>query len=103
MNHQTVCNGPAWNKETNEVVEINLLEEVKEEVITQRFLLFFNRKTTIEKCNEKYIPYFVSKMFIEDKNISIHKWGIKKYNSTKNYCPKCRTFNLIFQKEFHFD
>jgi hypothetical protein len=29
MNHQTVCNGPAWNKETNEVVEINLLEEVK--------------------------------------------------------------------------
>lgn len=41
MNHQTVCNGPVWNKVTNEIVEINLLEEVKEKVITQRFILSF--------------------------------------------------------------
>ena len=95
-NHHTECGAPAWNIKTNEVEEINLYGEINRAIIKQRFLYFFYRDVIIEKMNDNYVPYYEPKMFIEDKEIGTHSWSNKQYKKSKNFCPKCKTFNLDF-------
>lgn len=96
MNHLTVCGAPAWNIENNEIEGINLYNYKKTIVIRKKFLYFFHRKVIVEKINDKYVPYYEPKMFIEDKEIGTHNWADKHYKKSKNFCPKCKTFNLDF-------
>lgn len=96
MNHLTQCGAPAWNIETNEVEGINLYSEINKVTVKKRFLLFFNRKIIIEKMNDKYVPYYDPKMFIEDNDIGTHNWRNNQYKKSKNLCPKCKSFNLDF-------
>jgi hypothetical protein len=96
MNYLTVCGAPALNIENNEIETINLYNYKKTIVIRKKFLYFFNRKVIVEKINDKYVPYYEPKMFIEDKEIGTHNWHDKHYKKSKNYCPKCKTFNLDF-------
>jgi len=95
-NHLTVFGAPAWNIETNEVEEINLYGEINKAIVKQRFLFFFKRNIKIEKMNDKYVPYYEPKMFIEDEEIGTHTWGNKQFKKSKNFCPKCKSFNLDF-------
>ena len=98
LNHLTVCGAPVLNVETNEIERINLYKETKKIIVKKKFLFIFNRKMVIEKLNDKYIPYFNSKMFIDDKSIDSHIWMNRKYKKSKNFCPKCKTFNLNFEE-----
>lgn len=97
-NYQTQCGAPAWNIETNEVEEINLYDEINKTIVKQRFLYLFYRETIIEKMKDKYVPYYETKLFINDKEIESHHWSNKYYKKSKNFCPKCKTFNLDFVK-----
>lgn len=97
MNHLTVCGAPAWNIENNEIERINLYNYKKTIEIRKKFLYFFHRKVIVEKINDKYVPYYEPKMFIEDKEIGTHNWDDKHYKKSKNFCPKCKTFNLDFK------
>ena len=100
----TQCSAPAWNTETDEIEEINLYGDINKAKVKQRFLYFFHRYIIIEKMNEKYIPYYDSKMFIDDIKIKNHNWGNKYYKKSKNFCPKCKSFNLDFlQGGIYFD
>jgi hypothetical protein len=94
--YKTECGAPALNTEINEIEEINLYGEINKAIVKQRFLLFFNRKVIIEKMNDNYVPYYEPKMFIEDKEIGTHNWSNNNYQKSKNFCPKCKTFNLDF-------
>lgn len=95
-NYQTQCGAPALNTETNEIEEINLYSEIKKVIVKQRFLFFFSRNIITEKMNDKYVPYYEPKMFIEDIEIGTHNWSNKNYKKSKNFCPKCKSFNLDF-------
>jgi len=104
MNHLTNCGAPAWNIQTDEVEEINLYSDVNRATVIKRFLYFFKRNFVIEKMNDKYVPYYEPRMFIEDKDIGTHNWSNKHYKKSKNYCPKCKSFNLEFvDGGIHFD
>jgi predicted nucleic-acid-binding Zn-ribbon protein len=103
-NHLTHFGAPAWNIITNNLVQINLYSEIKKVKIKQKYLFFFHRIIEIEKMNEIYVPYYDSKMFINDKTIGFHNWNGKGFKKSKNFCPKCRTFNLAFLHEgIYFD
>jgi hypothetical protein len=96
LNYKTQCGAPALNTETNEIEEINLYGDINKAIVKQRFLFFFSRNIIVEKMNIKYVPYYEPKLFIEDKKIGSHKWSSKHYKKSKNFCPKCKTFNLDF-------
>ena len=104
FNHLTQCGAPALNIETNEVEEINLYDYKKTEIFKEKFLYFFYRNVIIEKTNGKYIPYYDSKMFKDYKEVGEHHWSNKSYKKSKNFCPKCKLFNLDFKDGgIHFD
>ena len=96
LNHNTKCGAPALNTESNEIEGINLYDYIKTVIVKKKFLYFFYRNVTIEKTNQKYIPYYDSKMFVDDMNVEEHNWRNRKYKKSKNFCPKCTTFNLDF-------
>jgi hypothetical protein len=98
FNYLTVFGAPAWNIESNEVEEINIYAEITKAIVKQKFLFFFNRKVIIEKMNNKYVPYYEPKMFIEDDEIGTHSWSNKEFKKSKNFCPKCKSFNLDFER-----
>lgn len=81
MNHRTYNGAPAWNKETDEIEQVNLYD----------------------KLEEKYIPYNNKKMFKKDRKVSLHQWGDCYYSSKNNFCPKCKTFNVDFKCGDLFD
>ena len=104
LNHLTQCGAPALNTETNEVEEINLYDYKEREIIKEKFLYFFFFFVIIEKRNQKYIAYYNSKMFINDSEVGQHHWSNKNYQKSKNFCPKCQSFNLDFNDGgIHFD
>ncbi len=104
LNHLTQCGAPALNTETNEVEEINLYDYKKTEIFKEKFLYFFHRNVIIEKTNNKYIPYYDSKMFIDYNEVGEHHWSNRNYKKSKNLCPKCKSFNLDFKDGgIHFD
>jgi hypothetical protein len=96
LNHNSQCGAPALNTESNEIEGINLYDYKKTIVIKKRFLYFFYRNIMVEKTNQKYIPYYDSKMFVDDIDVEEHQWSNTKYKKSKNFCPKCKTFNLDF-------
>ena len=96
VNHLTHFGAPAWNIITNNIVQINLYAEIKKVKIKQKYLFFFHRSIEIEKMNEIYVPYYESTMFINDETIGSHNWSGKNFKKSKNFCPKCKTFNLDF-------
>jgi len=104
LNHNTQCGAPALNTETNEIEEINLYDYKKTEIVKKKILYFFYRNVIVEKTNQKYIPYYNSKMFIDDSEVGQHHWSNKNYKKSKNFCPKCKSFNLDFNDGgIHFD
>lgn len=96
FNHLTHFEAPALNVITNSIVQINLYAEIKKVKIKQKYLFFFHRSIEIEKMNKIYVPYYESKMFINDETIGSHNWRGKNFKKSKNFCPKCKTFNLDF-------
>jgi len=96
QNHLTQCSAPAWNTESNEIEEINLYDYKTTIIVKRKFLLFFYRNVTVEKTNNKYIPYYEPRMFVDDKEIGNHSWSNKYYKKSRNFCPKCKSFNLDF-------
>jgi hypothetical protein len=94
--HLTHCGAPAWNVVTNCIEQINIYAEIKKVKIKAKFIFFFQRSIDIEKMNEIYVPYYESKMFLNDKKIGSHIWSGKNYKKSKNLCSKCKTFNLDF-------
>jgi len=96
LNHLTKCGAPALNTESNEIEQINLYDYKKTVIVKKRFLFFFYKSVTIETKNEKYIPYYESSMFKNDLDIGSHNWSNKHYKKSKNFCPKCKTYNLDF-------
>lgn len=97
LNHRIQCGAPALNIETNEIEQINLYDYIKTVIVKERFLYFFYKSVTIVTRNEKYTPYYKSSMFVDDKTIESHNWGSKNYKKGKNFCPKCKSFNLDFE------
>lgn len=96
LNHNIKCGAPALNTESNEIEGINLYDYIKTVIVKQKFLYFFYRNVTIEQTNQNYIPYYDSKMFVDDINVEEYNWSNRKYKKSKNFCPKCETFNLDF-------
>jgi hypothetical protein len=96
LNHLTNCGAPALNIQSNEIEQINLYDYKKSVIIRKRFLCFFFKSVTIEKKNEKYIPYFEPTMFIDDLKIENHNWGSNNYKKSKNFCPKCKSYSIDF-------
>lgn len=95
-NYLTYYGAPAWNIITDHIEQINLYSEIKKVKIKKKYLFFFNRNVEIEKINEIYVPYYESKMFISDEFIGSHSWSGRNFKKSKNFCPKCKTFNLDF-------
>ncbi|WP_366182814.1 hypothetical protein [Flavobacterium ovatum] len=96
LNHLTQCGAPAFNIESNEIEQVNLYDCTSSEIVKQRFLYFFYRNVTVVKTDDRYIPYYEPKMFVDDKKIGSHNWSGKYYKKSKNFCPKCKSFNLDF-------
>lgn len=94
MNHLSQCGAPALNTESNEIEQINLYDYAKTVIVKNDF--FSYKSVTIEINNEKYIPYYESSLFINDLDIGSHNWSSKHYKKSKNFCPKCKTYNLDF-------
>ena len=42
-------------------------------------------------------------MFVDDKEIESHHWRDKYYKKSKNFCPKCKSFNLDLEEGVWFD
>jgi hypothetical protein len=43
-------------------------------------------------------------MFKDYKEVGEHHWSNKSYKKSKNFCPKCKSFNLEFKDGgIHFD
>lgn len=96
LSHLTNCGAPALNTESNEIEQINLYDYEKTVIIKKKFLYFFSKSIAIVTKNKKYIPYYEPSMFTDDLEIGNHNWGNKCYKKSKNFCPKCKTFNLDF-------
>lgn len=96
LSHLTNCGAPALNIESNEIEQINLYDYEKTVIIKKKFLYFFSKSIAIVTKNKKYIPYYEPSMFTDDLEIENHNWGNKCYKQSKNFCPKCKTFNLDF-------
>ncbi|WP_269240413.1 hypothetical protein [Flavobacterium limnophilum] len=96
LTHLTNCGAPALNTESNEIEQINLYDYEKTVIIKKKFLYFFSKSIAIVTKNKKYIPYYEPSMFTDDLEIENHNWGNKCYKKSKNFCPKCKTFNLDF-------
>ncbi|WP_026713371.1 hypothetical protein [Flavobacterium daejeonense] len=103
FSYLTHCGAPALNIESNEIEEINLYDYTKTEIVKKRFLYFFYKSVTIVTKNEKYIPYYKSSMFKNDVGIGSYNWGSDYYKKSKNFCPKCKTFDLDFLMGVLFD
>jgi len=103
FSHLTQCGAPVLNTETNEIEQINLYDYIKTVVVKERFLFFFYKSVKIETKNEKYTPYYEPSMFINDSEIGSYNWNDKHYKRSKNFCPKCKTFNLDFLMGVLFD
>lgn len=96
LNRLTNCGAPALNTESNEIEQINLYDYEKTVIIKKKFLYFFSKSIAIVTKDEKYIPYYEPSMFTDDLEIGNHNWGNKCYKKSKNFCPKCKSFNLDF-------
>ena len=96
LNRLTNCGAPALNTESNEIEQINLYDYEKTVIIKKKFLYFFTKSIAIVTKNKKYIPYYEPSMFTDDLEIGNHNWGNKCYKKSKNFCPKCKSFNLDF-------
>ena len=96
LSHLTNCGAPALNTESDEIEQINLYDYEKTVIIKKKFLYFFSKSIAIVTKNKKYIPYYEPSMFTDDLEIGNHNWGNKCYKKSKNFCPKCKTFNLDF-------
>lgn len=94
FDHLTRCGAPILNNESNEIEQINLYDYAKTVIVKNDFCTYESK--VIEITNEKYVPYYESSMFINDSEIGSHKWNDKYYKKSKNFCPKCKTFNLDF-------
>ena len=92
----TNCGAPALNIESNEIERINLYDYESSVIVKQRFLYFFYRNVIVEKTDDRYIPYYEPKMFVDDKEIESHQWRGRCYKKSKNFCPKCKSFDLDF-------
>ena len=104
LSHLTNCGAPALNTESNEIEQINLYDYEKTVIIKKKFLYFFSKSIAIVTKNKKYIPYYEPSMFTDDLEIENHNWGNKCYKKSKNFCPKCKTFNLDFLSDgVYFD
>ena len=103
FSHRTQCGAPALNIESNEIEQINLYDYKISEIVKQRFLYFFYRNVTVEKTDDRYIPYYEPKMFVDDKEIESHHWRDKYYKKSKNFCPKCKSFNLDLKEGVWYD
>ena len=85
-NFGAFCGVPALDKATNEVVTLNYFEKSKI-VMAERNFAFYNEDGMFEPSEDFY--YFT--------------WGSLKFQSQKNFCPKCKTFNLRFYPGVLFD
>lgn len=94
FDHLTRCGAPILNTESNEIEQINLYDYAKTVIVKNDF--FSYKSVTIEINNEKYVPYYESNMFINDSEIGSYNWNDKYYKRSKNFCPKCKTYNLDF-------
>lgn len=105
FDYRTRCGAPALNTVSNEIEQINLYDYTKTVIVKKRFLYFFYKykSVTIETKNEKYVPYYEPSMFVNDSEIRSYNWDDKHYKRNKNFCPKCKTFNLDFQLDILFD
>lgn len=101
FNHLTRCSAPVLNTESNEIEQINLYDYAKTVIVKNDFCTYESK--VIEITNEKYVPYYESSMFINDSEIGSHKWNDKYYKKSKNFCPKCKTYNLDFIMGVLFD
>ena len=96
---------PVWNTETNELETVNYFDVAEERLVERTFLFIFKRKNIINKgrINSKFIPYTDPKMYVSNKNIGEIKWGDDEYKLSGNYCPKCKSYNVVFKEEIRFD
>lgn len=101
FNHLTRCCAPVLNTESNEIEQINLYDYAKTVIAKNDFCTYESK--VIEITNEKYVPYYEFSMFINDSAIGSHKWNDKYYKKSKNFCPKCKTYNLDFIMGVLFD
>ena len=101
FSHLTICYGPVLNTESNEIEQINLYDYAKIVIVKNHFRTYESK--VIEITNEKYVPYYEPNMFIDDSEIRSYEWSGKYYKRSKNFCPKCKTYNLDFQLDVFFD
>nr|WP_315149524.1 hypothetical protein [uncultured Flavobacterium sp.] len=101
FNHLTICFGPVLNTESNEIEQINLYDYAKKVIVKNDFITY--ESIEIEITNENYVPYYESSMFINDSEIRSYNWNNKNYKQSKNFCPKCKTYNLDFLLGVLFD
>lgn len=80
-NHLTYCGVPALNSETDEIETVN----------------YFANK------DPKFKIYNEPNMFIENDGIDFHHWGDLKFKIHGNLCPKCKTYNFVFDSVGSFD
>ncbi len=82
-NHLTYCAVPALNTETNEIVTVDFFSDViKEDLL---------------KDKPTYKIYNGPNMHIINDGIDYHHWGDLKFKIHGNLCPKCKSYNLIFE------
>ena len=101
FSHLTQCGAPVLNTDTNEIEQINLYYYAKTVFVKNNFITYESK--VIEITNEKYVPYYESSMFINDSEIGSYNWNDKHYKRSKNFCPKCKTYNLDFLMGVMFD
>ena len=96
LNHHTECSTQDINTEYNEIEQINLYDYEKTVIIKKKFLYFFSKSIAIVTKNKKYIPYYEPSMFTDNLEIGNHNWGNKCFKKSKNFCPKCKSYNIDF-------
>jgi ribosomal protein S27AE len=85
-NFRIYWGAPALDKETNEIVTLNYFEKLNGVM-----------------DESKYVFYDEDEMFERSSDTSYYQWHDLKYQACKNFCPKCKTFNLAFQQSILFD
>jgi len=76
MDFMEVCTVPAMDINTNELIEINILDN--------------------NSFNQTIVPYINSGMYKGSIKKDFYEWGEIRLKKCNNLCPKCKKYSLDF-------